>query len=342
MKPPRVAVFGTGYWAQFQIAAWQAEGAGIVAVWNRTRGRAEQTAARFGIPRVFDTPREVFEWGGFDIADIIADVGAHEQLVLLAAEYGKDVICQKPMSSDLGSCERMVEACKQAGVWYAVHENFRYQPQIIKTAEALRSGVIGRPLQAHLQLRSPDRGLMEKQPALKVMDHMALRDMGPHIFDVARLLFGEAKSVYSRPVRCYPDIPVDDAAKSLLTMQSGLVLSCDLAHTFPYKLFVEGERGALTLGADNTVTVTADGVTRMLDVGEWPALDYIPPDDWALHGWFVFTAIPLCLRSLMARRAQGLPAETSGEDNLKTMRLLFAAMESQDHGNAEIITQNAE
>lgn len=333
MKKLRVAVLGAGYWAQFQIAAWQAEGAEVAAIWNRTRSRAEATAARFGIPRVFDTPRQLFEWGDFDIADIITGADAHEEPVLLAAEHGKDVICQKPMADTPEACERMVRACREAGVWYAVHENFRYQPQIMAAARALRSGAIGRPLQAHLQLRSPDRALMEKQPALKTMDHMALRDMGPHIFDVARCMFGEAKSIYSVPVRSYPDIPADDAAKSILRMESGLALTCDLVHTFDYKLYVEGESGALRLGADNAVTVIKDGVSRPVDAGAWPVLDYIPAEDWHLHGWFVFTAMPLCLRALAERYALGQPAETSGEDNLKTMRLVFAAIRSQDENS---------
>ena len=46
----RIAVLGTGYWAQFQIAAWQSIGADVVAVWNRTHDKAAATAARFGIP----------------------------------------------------------------------------------------------------------------------------------------------------------------------------------------------------------------------------------------------------------------------------------------------------
>ena len=138
----RVAVLGTGYWAQFQVAAWQALGVPVVAVWNRTRSRAEAFAARFGIPRVFDTPEELFEWGQFDLVDIIAGVEAHEPLVLMAARYRVPVICQKPMSGTLASCRRMVQACEEAGVWYAVHENFRYQPPIQAFKRALELGLI--------------------------------------------------------------------------------------------------------------------------------------------------------------------------------------------------------
>ena len=69
-KPLRIAVFGTGYWAQFQIAAWQAIGAQVVAVWNRTREKAVATAQRFSIPRCL-TRRSRLLLLVIDIADII-------------------------------------------------------------------------------------------------------------------------------------------------------------------------------------------------------------------------------------------------------------------------------
>ncbi len=334
MNRLRVAVFGAGYWAQFQIAAWQALGVEVAVIWNRTRAKAEATAARFGISRVFDTPEAVFDFGGFDIADIITEVDGHKPLTLLAAARGKDVICQKPMAYTLRDCEEMAGACRRAGVWYAVHENFRYQPPLAAAAEAMRSGEIGRPLTGHLQLRSPDRALMASQPALASMDHMALRDMGPHIFDVARVLFGDWESVYSRPVRSYPEIPVDDAARSIVTFESGLTISCDLVHRFDYKLFVEGERGVLRLGADNALMLETDRGRRFVPVHELPRLPYIPENDWLLHGWHVFSAIPACLADLVAAYRSGCPAPTSGMDNLKTMRLVFAAMRSQDERRA--------
>lgn len=328
----RVAVFGTGYWAQFQIAGWQTVGVDVVALWNRTRERAQRTAERFGIAQVFDTPEQVFEGAQFDIADIIADVDAHEPLVALAARYHKDVICQKPMAFTLEACHRMVETCRQAGVWYAVHENFRYQPQFAPVKAALDGGELGKPLHAHIQLRSPDRTILVKQPALAVMDHMALRDMGPHIFDVARYLFGEFRSVYSRPVVSYGDIGIQDTALSLLETSAGMPVLCTLAHRFHYKVFVQCERGALTLDGDNVLRMEQDDGTRVVDTRTWPVLDYIPADDWAIHGGHVFTAIPRCLQALRDCYLQGQPAETSGEDNLRTMALVFAAIRSQDEG----------
>lgn len=331
-KTLRVAIFGTGYWAQFQIAAWQAIGADITAVWNRTHVKAMQTAERFSIPAVYETPDALFENADFDIADIVTDVDVHEHLTVMAASYGKAVICQKPMAYDLSACERMVEACRQAGVWYAVHENFRYQPQFTFVKDTLDDGLLGKPLHAHVQLRSPDLAIISRQPALASMDHMALRDMGPHIFDVVRYLFGNVMSVYSKPVVSYEDIGVQDTAVSLLVMESGVPVLCTLSHKFHYKVFVQCQNGILTLDSDNVLHIEQNGQVRTIDTRTWPMLSYIPADDWAIHGGHVFTAIPRCLTMLMDCFLQGKPAETSGEDNLETMRTVFSAIRSQDEG----------
>jgi predicted dehydrogenase len=60
------------------------------------------------------------------------------------------------------------------------------------------------------------------------------------------------------------------------------------------------------------------------------AVKLIPGDDRRIHGDHAFAAIPNCLNALSESFRKGVPAETSGEDNLKTMELVFAAIRSQD------------
>lgn len=333
-QPLRVAVLGCGYWSGFQIPAWQSLGVQVVGCWNRTRTRADAAAAKWGIPRVFNTPEELFAWGQFDIADIIADVDAHESLTLMAAAHHKDVICQKPMSATLESCERMVRTCRQAGVWYAVHENFRWQPPLSAVSRVLDEGTLGRILRAHVALKSPDRDIMTKQPALTRMDHMALRDMGPHIFDVVRRWFGEARALYSLPVSSYADIPVQDTAMTLLDMAGGFPVQADLCHRWEYRMFAEGEDGTLLLDRDNVLHIHDAAGRRSVDTKTWQYLPYIPQDDWAVHGGHVFASIPACLRELKESYMAGRPSATSGQDNLESVRLVFAAIRSWDENRS--------
>ena len=328
----RIAIFGCGYWAAFQVAAWQAQGAQIVALWNRTREKADVFAEKFHIPHVFDTPEEVFDWGEFDIADIITDAPAHEELTVLAASRGKDVICQKPMAPALEACIRMVEECKKAGVWYAVHENFRFQPPTLAFIDAVKSGVIGKVLHAEITMRSPDLAIMEKQPALKVMPHMVLRDMGPHIFDVARAAFGEMKSMYAVPVYSYEGIDVPDAAICTLRADNGAVVTCNLVHEWNDRFMAQGEKGRIVLDHDNVLHITTDKGESVIDTKTWNYLPYIPQADWELHGGHIMYSIPICIDALMKAYKEGVPAATNGADNLETIRLVFAAIESFNTG----------
>ena len=56
----RFAIFGTGFWSRFQLAGWQEiGGAECVALYNRTRSKAEALARAFGVPAVYDAAAEL-------------------------------------------------------------------------------------------------------------------------------------------------------------------------------------------------------------------------------------------------------------------------------------------
>ena len=328
-KLNKVLVLGTGYWANFQIPAWQSHGVEVSGVWNRSVDKAVKAAEKFKIKNVYETLEEAFA-SSFDVADIIAGAEIHEKLVMMAAAAGKPVICQKPMADSLPDCENMVKVCENSGVWYAVHENFRYQPPIMAVKKYL--DYVGKPVYAHIQLKSPDREIIAKQPALLELDNLCLRDMGPHIFDVARFYFGEAESIYTRSATAYPDLNKKDSAVSILNMKSGIPVFCQLSQDFMYKVFVKGENGTLTLGDDHKIILSNADKTEIIETDKWERLEYIPDDDWVIHGGHVFAAIPACLSALKNSFESGVDAETSGRDNLETMKLMFAAIKSAEEG----------
>jgi len=63
-----------------------------------------------------------------DFVDIITHPATHAQFVYLAAKYKVPVICQKPMAPDYETCKAMVSVCRDGGVPFMIHENFRWQP----------------------------------------------------------------------------------------------------------------------------------------------------------------------------------------------------------------------
>jgi len=89
MSNLKFAIFGTGFWSQFQLGAWtEIQGNECVALYNRTKLKAEKLAKRFGVPRVYDDPDEIFKNEELDFIDIITDVDTHYWFVEMGVEYG--------------------------------------------------------------------------------------------------------------------------------------------------------------------------------------------------------------------------------------------------------------
>ena len=254
MTEPRFAIFGAGFWAQFQIAAWQElKGPHCVAIYNRTRSKAEALARKFGVPSVYDDPEDLLLHEPIDFIDIITDVGSHHPLVLLAARYKIPVICQKPMAASLKQAHEMVAACRRAGVPFLVHENWRWQAPLRQLKRVLDEGRIGRPFRARIDMIS-GFPVFKNQSFLARLEQFILADMGSHLLDVARFLFGEAKTLHCQTQRVHPKIRGENVATVMLNMRNGMTVLAEMAYaenflerdSFPETVvFVEGEKARL-------------------------------------------------------------------------------------------------
>jgi predicted dehydrogenase len=335
MADLRFAAFGAGFWARPQLAAWgEVPGARCVALYNRTRAKAEKLAAAFGIPAVYDDARELLRREKLDFVDIITGPESHEEHVLLAASHGLPVICQKPMSTSLASAERMVEGCARARVPLFVHENWRWQGAIREVKRALDEGSIGKPFRARLEMVS-GAPVFVAQPFLKELEQFLLADMGSHQLDVARFFFGEAESLYALTDRVHPDIKGEDVATVMLKMRSGTTVVVHMGFPenhlerdpFPETLvFIEGAKGSIELARGYSVRVTTATGTH--------ARRHPPPRyPWLDPGYELpqSSCVPCNANLLRGIRGEG-GAETTGADNLETVRLVYAAYESARQG----------
>jgi predicted dehydrogenase len=323
MRELAFGVIGAGFWGEFQIAAWgEVAGARLVAVCDRNRARAAEVAARFGIPRQYGDAEEMVRSEALDFLDVVVGPEAHPQFVLLAARHGLHVICQKPMAPDYPTCLRMVETCRNAGTMFLVHENYRWQAPMRRVKELLDAGRIGRPFRAHLQFGHGDLSFFERQPYLFTQPHFALYDMGPHLLDLPRWFFGEPCRVFAHEFRMHPRFAGEDIVSIILEYER-LTCHCELSwRTSGYEVFIEGDAGTITWHPDGRLVVTTNAgeTVERLTAQPYPWAD---PQYGFAHSSIVATNQNL----LAALRGEG-QAETTGEDNLKTMWLLHLALES--------------
>ena len=337
MSDLRFVVFGAGFWTQFQLAGWsEVPGAKCVAIYNRTISAAENVAAAFGISAVYDDPEQLVDREKPDFIDIITHPSTHARFVHLAAERRIPVICQKPMAPTLAEAEQMVRVCSESRVPFYIHENWRWQNQIRKFKEVLDSGDIGTPFRAHIFLVS-GYPVFKNEPSLKKLEKYILMDMGTHILDVARFLFGEADRLYCQSHQVQQDIKAEDVATVMMHMGGRTTVTCYMGFPGNYLerdvytqtlILVEGDKGSAELDRDYWIRVTGKSGTH---ARRYPPVwrPWMLPDYQASHA-----SIAACNAHLLkALRGEG-EAETTGEENLKTMRLVFAAYESARSGKA--------
>lgn len=330
MKTLRFAVIGTGFWANYQIPAWlELDGIELVAVYNRTRQKAQELAARFHVPAVYDDVETMLDREQPDFVDIITDVDTHALFTEMAARRGIAVICQKPMAPSLDVARGMVKYCADRNVPFFIHENWRWQAPIRKIKYLLDEQTIGSVFKSRVTFCSAFP-VFDNQPFLATLEEFILTDIGSHVLDACRFLFGEVVSLYCQTASVNPAIRGEDAAQVMMKMTSGATCYAEMSYAsilereaFPQTLvLIEGERGSIQLTYDYKIIVTMRNGSMTT---------FATPDQfaWADPAYsLVHSSIVPCNRNILQQLRGIGKAETTGEDNLKTVTLVHACYES--------------
>ncbi len=330
----RVGVIGCGFFGRFHLQSWRelaTEGVEIAAVCDADATRTEATAAEFDIARWYSDPAALLAEGGIDLVDIATRMDTHRALVEAAVAAGIPTVVQKPMGPVREDCLAMVEAAEKAGVFFAVHENFRFQAPMVRVREIIGSGEIGTPTWARIAFRT-GLDVYRNQPYFYGEERLVILDLGIHLLDLARVLLGEVERVSCETQRRNDRVKAEDTATMLLRHRSGAVslAECtyenrrsDRAETL---VEIEASDGGIDVAADGVIVVTTRSGIRREQVPK-PALAWAAPPLQFVQG----SVLATCRHMLQAVR-EGRDAETSGRDNLKTYALVEAAYQAAASG----------
>ena len=137
---------------------------------------------------------EIFD-ADLDAVAICSSSDTHVDLLIAAAQAGKAVFCEKPVSLDLAEVDRALGAIDAAGVPFQIGFNRRFDPAHASVREAVASGAVGDPHLVRISSRDPEPPPLEY---VKTSGGLFL-DMMIHDFDMARFVTGsEVVEVFAR------------------------------------------------------------------------------------------------------------------------------------------------
>jgi predicted dehydrogenase len=333
-----VAVVGCGFFAQNHLNAWRdlaREGVELIAVCDIDAEKAKAAAKNFNVPRWYTDLDELLAKEKPGLIDIVTRVETHREQVLKTVARKIPTVVQKPFGFDLGDCRAMTLAAKKAGVFLAVHENFRFQAPLRRITELLRQGVIGTPSWGRVSFRT-DYDIYKGQPYLLKETRFVINDLGVHVCDLARAFLGEVEHVTCETQRRNPKAKGEDTATMMMKHVNGAVSMVECTYgahrvpdIFPQTLIeLEGPRGSIILYKNFDLEIAVDGkITK-----EHADAEVLP---WAARPWHIIQESVLATNAhiLSALRA-GRPADVSAEDNFRTFACCEAAYKSAETGKA--------
>lgn len=336
MNMTNVALIGCGFFAANHLHAWKGLDARLVAVCDIDADKARSAAETFGVPAWYTDAATMLDREAIDLADIATRMDTHRALGELTLGRGIATIVQKPFAPTLADAIAIRDAARDAGVFCAVHENFRFQPVMMRIAEVLAAGEIGRPTWARISFRT-GYDIYATQPYFYGEERFAILDLGIHVLDLARVFMGEVKHLTCEAQRRNPKVRAEDTSTMLLRHMTGAVSIVE--HTYESRrkpdrfpdtrVVIEGDRGAIAYDADDEIEITVDGRMRRETVRP-------PLAPWMEEQWRVAQlSVPATCAHLLERFRAGKPASTSADDNVKTCALVEAAYRSAASGKAE-------
>jgi predicted dehydrogenase len=160
----RIGAVGTGFGAAVQVPAFQAvAGIEVVAISARHQARADAAAARLGVPLAFEGFEAMIASADVDAVYVGSPPSMHREIVELACERRKHVLCEKPVGVRATDAEVMTDSVSSAHVIGMINFEFRYRPARRLLGNLLRDGLIGAPRSIHVVntagfLDNPRRG----------------------------------------------------------------------------------------------------------------------------------------------------------------------------------------
>lgn len=200
MEAVGVGIIGSGFIASLHAEALaRVPEARVVAVASPTPGRAAAFAARHNIPHADDDYRSLLDRPDIQLVTLALPNDLHCPAVLDAAAAGKHVVCEKPMALNLAECDRMIEACRAAGVKLMYAEELCFAPKYVRAKELADEGALGRVyLVKQAECHYGPHSLWFWDVARS--GGGVLMDMGCHSIEFARWIYGKARpvSVYAQ------------------------------------------------------------------------------------------------------------------------------------------------
>jgi predicted dehydrogenase len=312
---------------QAHLPAYRAFGYRVVAACDIYEEAARTTAEQFDIPFWTTDIDAVLARPDVDVIDLAVHASQRPPLVERIAAAGKHILSQKPFALSLADAQAMCAVCEEAGVTLMVNQQARWAPAHRALKRLVERGALGQ-LSSVLHVH---RGFQDISGSWFVkMEHFNILDHGIHYIDLARYFTGATPRRIKATTATLPGqvavspmmyailCEYDPEAQLMATLHFNNIVHSPSTHQYTW--YLDGTHGS----------AVATHTELTLALRDHPDARQVIK----LRGSWFPDAFGAAMGELLQAIAEKRQPLTSGRDNLDTIRMANAAVESAETGQA--------
>lgn len=337
MKPFRVGIIGCGtIFPMHAQSLKNVKGVKLASVCDIKLDRAKDKARRYKCDYYTDY-KAMLDKERLDSIHICTPHHLHMPMVLAAAKRKINILVEKPMALNPKEAEREIDAAKKNRVVLSVISQNRFNPGSQLVKKRIADGSVGKMKSAKLVLayHKPDsyykksdwKGKREKEGGGVVIDQAI------HYLDVLRWIVPSLVDYVEASVhnRLHSFINVEDSAEGVIRFKNGFYVCFYLINYYSYdadtEIEIDCEKARVHIIKDSAHIGYYSGKNEKAEPKSDEYIDYGDGvrDYW---GYCHYNQIANFYNSLRKKRQPPV----TGEDALKTQKLVWAIYESSRRG----------
>jgi predicted dehydrogenase len=326
---PRIGLIGCGGISQQHLTAYRKSGWNVVALCDINEAAAIKRRDEF-YPKaeIYLDHRDMLKKARLDVVDIATHPDVRAPQIRNALLAGCHVLSQKPFVLDLNEGRKLVELADRKGLRLAVNQNGRWAPYFSYMRRAVQAGLVGDVQTVDVRINWDHT--WTKGTAFEKVHHLILYDFAIHWFDIVTCFFGErkAKRVFASAVKAMgQEIVPPFLAHVAVEYPNGLATFSFNAHSK-----FGGNESTTLVGSAGTIQCEGP-CCQCTNIKLFTAKGIAAP---ALKGNWFPDGFRGSMGELLCAIEQKREPENSARNNLKSLELCFAALDSADTGQPRI------
>jgi predicted dehydrogenase len=228
-------------------AMQKSEWVDLAAIASRDLSKAQQAAHTLGIANAYGSYEELLADPQIEAIYNPLPNQLHVPWSIKAAEAGKHVLCEKPLSLTVAEAKTLLAVQQRTGVTIGEAFMVRTHPQWLRTRQLITSGRIGalRSIQGFFSYFNTDPKNIRNIPEC---GGGALMDVGCYPIHTSRYLFGEEPVRVASLLEKDPVLHVDRLTSALLEFPSGQAMFTCSTQLVPYqRMQIFGTKGRIEI-----------------------------------------------------------------------------------------------